>query len=43
MDYEGLTTLNIPATQELNKQLKKQQTIIELPEKRLLALEAKNK
>jgi hypothetical protein len=43
VDYEGLTTLNISATQELSKQLKKQQAIIELLEKRLLALEAKNK
>lgn len=43
VDYEGLTTLNISATQELSKQLKKQQALIVLLEKRLLALEAKNK
>jgi hypothetical protein len=43
VDYEGLTTLNISATQELSKQLKKQQAIIELPEKKLLMPEVKNK
>ena len=43
VDYEGLTTLNISATQELSKQLKKEQAIIELLEKRLLKLESKNK
>ena len=29
VDYEGLTTLNISATQELSKQLKTQQTAID--------------
>lgn len=43
VDYEGLTTLNISATQELSKQLKKEQAIIVLLEKRLLKLESKNK
>jgi hypothetical protein len=48
VDYEGLTTLNISATQELSKLVKKQQEIIdkqqkqiELQEKRLAALEKK--
>jgi hypothetical protein len=48
VDYEGLTTLNISATQELTKLIKKQQEIIdkqqkqiELQEKRLSALEKK--
>lgn len=43
VDYEGLTTLNISATQELSKQLKKEQALIVLLEKRLLKLESKNK
>ncbi len=41
VDYEGLTTLNISATQELSKLIKKQQETIDLLEKRLEALEAK--
>lgn len=48
IDYEGLSTLNISATQELSKLEKKQQVMIEnqqkqvdLLEKRLEALEAK--
>jgi len=41
VDYEGLTTLNISATQELSKQVKKQQALIELLEKKIVALEAK--
>ncbi|MHA4812408.1 tail fiber domain-containing protein [Flavitalea flava] len=48
VDYEGLTTLNISATQELNKLLVKQQALIvnqqkqlDYLEKRLSALEAK--
>jgi hypothetical protein len=41
VDYEGLTTLNISASQELSKLIKKQQAIIELLEKRLRVLENK--
>jgi uncharacterized coiled-coil protein SlyX len=48
VDYEGLTTLNISATQEVSKLFNKQQIVIEnqqrqieLLEKRLGALEAK--
>jgi hypothetical protein len=41
VDYEGLTTLNISATQELSKLVKKQQALIELLEKRVAALETK--
>jgi len=33
--------LNISATQELSKQVKKQQALIELLEKKIVALEAK--
>jgi hypothetical protein len=40
VDYEGLTTLNISATQELSKQVKLQRAIIAILEKRLLKLEA---
>lgn len=40
VDYEGLITLNISATQELYKQLKKQAALIMLLEKRLLMLES---
>ena len=42
VDYEGLTTLNISATQELSKLVTKQQAIIEVLEKRLAALEVKS-
>jgi hypothetical protein len=41
VDYEGLMTLNISATQELSKLEKKQQAVITLLEKRLAALELK--
>jgi hypothetical protein len=48
VNYEGLTTLNISATQELSKLIKKQQTIIETQQqqidllmKRIEALEKK--
>lgn len=41
VDYEGLTTLNISATQELNKLIKKQAAMIDNLEKRLAALESK--
>jgi hypothetical protein len=41
VDYEGLSTLNISATQELSKLEKQQQQQIELLEKRLAAVEAK--
>lgn len=48
VDYEGLTTLNISATQEISKLVRKQQEIIDkqqtqisLLEKRVIALEAK--
>ncbi|MCW3091112.1 MAG: hypothetical protein JWP81_2181 [Ferruginibacter sp.] len=41
VDYEGLTTLNISATQELSKQLKEQRAITAILEKRLLKLEAR--
>ncbi len=43
IDYEGLTTLNISATQELSKQLKKQQAMIDLLQKKLLLLELQRK
>jgi hypothetical protein len=43
VDYEGLTTLNISATQELSKQLKKERAIIAILEKRLLKVEANQK
>ena len=35
VDYEGLTTLNISATQELSKLIKKQQTIIETQQQQI--------
>jgi hypothetical protein len=35
VDYEGLTTLNISATQELSKLIKKQQTIIEMQQQQI--------
>jgi hypothetical protein len=38
VDYEGLTTLNISATQELSKLVKKQQTIIETQQQQIDAL-----
>ncbi len=38
VDYEGLTTLNISATQELSKQLKIQQAIIEKQQQQINAL-----
>ncbi len=38
VDYEGLTTLNISATQELSKQLKKQQQQIKLQQQQILLL-----
>ena len=41
VDYEGLTTLNISATQEISKLIKKQAAMIENLEKRLAALESK--
>jgi hypothetical protein len=41
VDYEGLSTLNISATQELSKLEKQQQQQIEILEKRLAAVEAK--
>jgi hypothetical protein len=41
VDYEGLTTLNISATQEISRLVKKQAAIIDRLEKRLSALEAK--
>jgi len=41
VDYEGLTTLNISATQELGKLVKKQQAMIERLEKRISLLEEK--
>ena len=41
VDYEGLTTLNISATQELSKLVKKQAAVIENLERRLSALESK--
>ncbi|HTE34294.1 MAG TPA: hypothetical protein VK666_28135, partial [Chryseolinea sp.] len=41
VDYEGLTTLTISATQELSRLVKKQGEIIDLLEKRLAALEAR--
>jgi hypothetical protein len=42
VDYEGLTTLNISATQELSKLEKRQQAVINLLEKRLSVLELKS-
>jgi Chaperone of endosialidase len=41
VDYEGLTTLNISATQELSKLVKAQQAMIVKLEKRLAVLETK--
>ncbi len=41
VDYDGLTTLNISATQELSRLIKKQTAIINSLEKRLSALESK--
>jgi hypothetical protein len=41
VDYEGLTTLNISATQEISRLIKKQAAMIENLEKRLAALESK--
>jgi hypothetical protein len=41
VDYEGLTTLNISATQEISKLIKKQAAMIENLEKRLAILESK--
>lgn len=41
VDYEGLTTLNISATQELSKLVKKQAAMIASLEKRLSVLESK--
>ena len=41
VDYDGLTTLNISATQELSRLVKKQAAIINSLEKRLSALESK--
>ena len=41
MDYEGLTTLNISATQELSRQLREQQEQITRLTKIVLALEEK--
>jgi len=38
VDYEGLTTLNISATQELSKQLKKQQEAIEIQNAKIASL-----
>ena len=35
VDYEGLTTLNLSATQELSKLVKKQQAIIEEQNKKI--------
>jgi Chaperone of endosialidase len=43
VDYEGLTTLNISASQELTKLLKQQQVMIELLQKKVADLEAKDK
>ncbi len=43
VDYEGLTTLNISATQELSKQLKKQEAMIALLQKKVLMLELQRK
>jgi len=40
VDYEGLTTLNISATQELSRQLKQQQKMNETQNKRIAELEA---
>jgi hypothetical protein len=41
VDYEGLTTLNISATQELSNLIKKQQQQIDLLMKRIEVLEKK--
>jgi hypothetical protein len=41
VDYEGLSTLNISATQELSKLEQKQQKQIKQLEKRLAVLEAR--
>ncbi len=38
VDYEGLTTLNISATQELSKQLKKQEQQIRIQQEQILIL-----
>ncbi len=38
VDYEGLTTLNISATQELSRQLKKQQQQINIQQQQILLL-----
>ena len=38
IDYEGLTTLNIFATQELSRQLKKQQLQINIQQQQIVAL-----
>ena len=43
VDYEGLTTLNISATQELSSLVKQQQAMIERLEKRVQSLEGKTK
>ena len=43
VDYEGLATLNISASQELSKLIKKQQQLIEALQKRIFLLEARNK
>ena len=40
VDYEGLTTLNISATQELSRQLKQQEKMNETQNKRIAELEA---
>jgi hypothetical protein len=42
VDYEGLTTLNISATQELSKLVTKQQAAIDLLNKRLVVMDAQN-
>ncbi len=41
VDYEGLTTLNISATQEISKVIKMQAAMIGSLERRLSALESK--
>jgi Asp-tRNA(Asn)/Glu-tRNA(Gln) amidotransferase B subunit len=38
VDYEGLTTLNISATQELSKLLKTQQAAIDAQDKKIAQL-----
>ena len=40
VDYEGLTTLNISATQQLSKLVKEQQATIEEQNKKLNAMQA---